>query len=984
MIIGLFLRNIKSYEKTSFIPIVKNKKPYSFFIGENGVGKSSILEALDVYFNRNREWNINKNNKNKDEVFIAPLHLIRKDSIKLKDKEIEYIQIISNILLTWNINNTSHIMSHEFVKEFYSFLSELKELNNLKEYFLMITPLHYDDSVEKKFFAFDSLIRSEIKDYNKQILLDLLEKIKNLYAYIYIPVETPVDEILRMETPEMQLLVSEDILKYTENMLTDKNIQEGNKKLNIVDKINNKLDEFMVDVNYTISKIDNSYSYSADGRGKKNLTAKDIREQIFKAYFSIRSLNKNTKTIVQLSSGEKRKALIDIATAFLEQESERSKEVILAIDEPETSMHMKKVFNQFKQLESLAINNKVQFIGTTHWYGFLPITDYGNLNHISKNDESLNLKNFDFFNLFERNDNFPDDIEMKSFFELVTSILTSIKAGEYNKWIICEGSDDKKYLDYYLKYKYQNRNLIILPVSGCGNVKKLYTLLYASLCEKDKVKVSGKILCLVDTDLGTMGLSNNFASDSNNIIFIRRLQQHDNEIKLDKIAANSQRHYQTEVEDSLEPEKYYCALQHVVDDTEYKSILTSYILNTKCKTSKLNSHHGESLLKFDEEKGDIKHVNKFKDFIKFIEETKVKQKICNYYISSNDSINIPSWIKDIVSILELDEIEIRNETENIKKEIAEFENEKESLSTDSLSFKPSNVKKDNKLYYVIADNNKDNEHYCGTEDIQEIEEKDHIDCYENLDEELFNLLDNIESIGAIESLKLETLIVDNKKNKDLILYLSNNFINLTKNNRIITTILHEEIPISFSIQQLISNLMMFIENHSIHKMIQIIFINAENIKEYDLESIINLLNSKDLVNNRAIINECYFLIYASLKINNIEYIKTIFSKQELLNLICSIFTIIYYGHYNKYIQIGYKLKNIVALSNSILNTKSFGAYIDVYIHALKEYNVFDKLLKEDKQKTFIRKLTSYYKNKPIQNSEYNHIFNMIFNDFNIS
>ena len=57
MIFSLFLRNYKTYRGWNFIP-VSNGEHFSAFVGENGVGKSSILEALDVYFNsHNSDWN---------------------------------------------------------------------------------------------------------------------------------------------------------------------------------------------------------------------------------------------------------------------------------------------------------------------------------------------------------------------------------------------------------------------------------------------------------------------------------------------------------------------------------------------------------------------------------------------------------------------------------------------------------------------------------------------------------------------------------------------------------------------------------------------------------------------------------------------------------------------------------------------------------------------------------------------------------------
>ena len=46
MIIGIILRNFKTYKNINYIPL-SNGERFSGLIGSNGVGKSSILEALD-------------------------------------------------------------------------------------------------------------------------------------------------------------------------------------------------------------------------------------------------------------------------------------------------------------------------------------------------------------------------------------------------------------------------------------------------------------------------------------------------------------------------------------------------------------------------------------------------------------------------------------------------------------------------------------------------------------------------------------------------------------------------------------------------------------------------------------------------------------------------------------------------------------------------------------------------------------------------
>lgn len=52
MISGILLRHYKNYGNLKFIPICDSTEyMYSVYVGNNGVGKSAILEALDVVLN---------------------------------------------------------------------------------------------------------------------------------------------------------------------------------------------------------------------------------------------------------------------------------------------------------------------------------------------------------------------------------------------------------------------------------------------------------------------------------------------------------------------------------------------------------------------------------------------------------------------------------------------------------------------------------------------------------------------------------------------------------------------------------------------------------------------------------------------------------------------------------------------------------------------------------------------------------------------
>ena len=118
MITALFVRHYKIYQGLYFIPICNDyNNKYSTLIGNNGVGKSSVLEALDTFFN-NTSWNKNKNGK-KDEAFIAPVFLIKKEELNEvlgnNSKEKEFVEFLSGYFWESDENINSNLKSDEFI-----------------------------------------------------------------------------------------------------------------------------------------------------------------------------------------------------------------------------------------------------------------------------------------------------------------------------------------------------------------------------------------------------------------------------------------------------------------------------------------------------------------------------------------------------------------------------------------------------------------------------------------------------------------------------------------------------------------------------------------------------------------------------------------------------------------------------------------------------------------------------------------------------
>ncbi len=172
---------------------------------------------------------------------------------------------------------------------------------------------------------------------------------------------------------------------------------------------------------------------------------------------------------------------------------------------------------------------------------------------------------------------------MKSYFDLVSSIVSSIKHYRTN-WLIVEGAEDFKYLSSMLEVP----NLKILPVGGCGNVKVMYDFLYAPMSYKGEEEIlNGKVLCLIDTDLEGPELE--FSSETKNKkLRFRRLQIKNNRVEM--VKNDDQLNNIISIEQCLDPETFYNSLIETakyLNNNHVLSIFDEISLDTNARTSEI-------------------------------------------------------------------------------------------------------------------------------------------------------------------------------------------------------------------------------------------------------------------------------------------------------------------------------------------------------------------------------------------------------------
>lgn len=430
MIIGVFLRYIKTYQGINYIPLT-NGDSFCGLVGNNGVGKSSILESLDCFFN-NRSWNYNittkKSGLDSTNPYIVPVFLIKRS---LLDGEAKIkAELLSSVI--WNIQEKDIANANKP-----KFRNLLEQINNIKQninisnYFLLPIGINYKGKPDLSIFNCKLVKDALVPDHSEQDttslspeqlkeLQVLVDKVRESIQYIYIPREIDPENFTQLETQEIQVLMGETLTEILEKKVTSRQIKEINKNLNdFIDNLSNEL---------------KTYSYRTLTERQQNLKKSDLYNLIIEAFFRIRKLHKKQGEqwleIKALSSGEKQKAIIDIAFNLLKHNNKSGKNLIIAVDEPESSLHMSACFDQFSALYEIS-RTSMQLLFASHWYGFLPVIEKGYVTIISKQETD---HRFDLFNLEKYREeikqkvinskgNLPFDIRLKSINDLVQSIV---------------------------------------------------------------------------------------------------------------------------------------------------------------------------------------------------------------------------------------------------------------------------------------------------------------------------------------------------------------------------------------------------------------------------------------------------------------------------------------------------------------------------------------------------------------------------------
>lgn len=463
---SVYIENFRGYrEKTNI-----NFESLTAFVGKNDIGKSTILEALDVFFNEGKNViKIDKNDINiaglgdtfsigvcfegfpkkiivdstvetslEEEFLLNPRGLLEiKKEFKNSKKIGTYI--VANYPTEEEINNI-HLLT----------ITELKTL--LKSLELEVDDNRKSSLIRKKIL--DSVVHKElgvkeiaIDKLGAKQIWDSLEEYMPLYE-LFQSDRKNLDQDEEVQSP-MKLLIKE--------ILKQDDIEE---KLDSVFKeIKGKAETL---TQRTIEKVSEMNSEIAKEL-KSEFDAPDW-SKIFK--FSIDtedgiSLNKR-------GSGVRRLILLNFFRAEAERRRTERKvpTVIYAFEEPETSqhpLHQKLLINAFEELASNEIN---QVILTTHSPSVAKMLDVRSLRFIEKNEQGQTIVNSS-----------TDQPDILLEISKSLGILPNIEAFNLNKikLAICvEGKNDIAFLKNLNKHiktlneiiDFESENILFIPMGG--------------------------------------------------------------------------------------------------------------------------------------------------------------------------------------------------------------------------------------------------------------------------------------------------------------------------------------------------------------------------------------------------------------------------------------------------------------------------------------------------------------------------------------
>lgn len=522
------IKNFRGYRTETIIPISN----LTAFIGKNDAGKSSVLEALEIFFNNSivvcerEDLNINADgnqieitcvfNDYPNEIVIdaaAPTSLTNEyllnENHKLEIKKVfsataakpkEKVFIICNHPTAQNAND----------------LLELKKADlKARATSLNIPQANYNGNINSTirqaiWDSFDNLqlARTELlvdKEDTKKVY-DTLKNYLPIYALFQSDRQSKDDD--KEVTDPMKLAVQQALAELTDE----------------IEHIKNEVRNKAIDTaNRTLAKLKEMSPELAD-----ELIPEFKTEPKFDSQFKLTINSEDNIPINKRGSGVRRLILLNFFRAEAERlrNQHQGNQIIFAFEEPETSQHPDHQEMLIQAFIELANTGNSQIILTTHTPALAGLLPLQSLRFIEKTIDDRNI-----------------ELGTDEVFEKIAQTL-GVLADPIPKnataIILIEGKSDVTFINHtanqlknagYLTHTFQEKRIALVPIGGCGNLKHWQTLRLV-----DQFQIPYCVL--LDSDKGTNEEQKNIATITDLVqsgikAYVTRKREPENYIHLD-------------------------------------------------------------------------------------------------------------------------------------------------------------------------------------------------------------------------------------------------------------------------------------------------------------------------------------------------------------------------------------------------------------------------------------------------------------------
>lgn len=532
-LVSIKLKNFRGYEEETHI----NFSDLTAFIGKNDAGKSTILEALEIFFNSSLV------SCEQDDLNVRALDKQTEISCCFSDFDKDNIVVDSSAstsLASEYLLNKDHNL--EIKKVFKMTASKPKA----------VTYIVCNHPTAKGFSNLLDLKRKELQESVKKLEIDANEYNANTNHTMRKAMWSKCEDLqLNLVDLEVGKEDAKDIYTSIERSLplfalfqSDRSSKDDDKE--VLDPMKLAIQQALGELEDELEKIKNQVKSKALETANRTLIKlQEMDEELaselipefksdpkFDSQFKLSIRSEDSISMNKRGSGIRRLILLNFFRAEAERrQSENIKnQIIYAFEEPETSQHPKHQEMLIRSFLELSNSTNTQVILTTHTPALAAYLPLDSLRFVTR--DSSNLKK----RIVEEN----NEEVFKSISETL-GVLPNPISKDIKAILLVEGQGDVVFINHscnllkengHITHTLQEKGFAIIPVGGCGNLKAWNTMKFA-----DQFGIPWCVF--VDSDKGTAEEGKNvqsikkIVSDTNVKAFLTKKREPENYIHID-------------------------------------------------------------------------------------------------------------------------------------------------------------------------------------------------------------------------------------------------------------------------------------------------------------------------------------------------------------------------------------------------------------------------------------------------------------------